>query len=84
MGASSTHTHLAPVPTLILPPPSPHSTYTPVGAPTEVSLITAALKAGLCVEDVKKLYPRIASVPFESEHKFMATIHKVGHCLSWT
>lgn len=69
---------------LTLPPPSPHSTYTPVGAPTEVSLITAALKAGLSVEDVKKLYPRIASVPFESEHKFMATVHKVGHCSSLT
>jgi magnesium-transporting ATPase (P-type) len=51
------------------------ATYTPVGAPTEVALITAALKAGLCVKDLKSARPRVHSVPFESEHKFMATVH---------
>lgn len=51
------------------------STFTPVGAPTEVALITAGLKAGLKAEDLKKAAPRVASVPFESEHKFMATVH---------
>lgn len=54
------------------------SIYTPVGAPTEVALITGGLKAGLCMDDVKKLKPRVHSVPFESEHKFMATVHQVG------
>ena len=28
------------------------------------------------VETLKKLKPRVSSVPFESEHKFMATIHE--------
>ena len=51
------------------------SMYTPVGAPTEVALITAGLKAGLQIEDLKKANPRVVSVPFESEHKFMATVH---------
>lgn len=34
------------------------ATYTPVGAPTEVALITAGLKAGLQVENLKKAHPR--------------------------
>ncbi|KAI8475579.1 MAG: cation transporting ATPase [Monoraphidium minutum] len=49
--------------------------YTPNGAPTEVALITAGLKAGISLTDLKASKPRIGSVPFESEHKFMATIH---------
>jgi magnesium-transporting ATPase (P-type) len=44
-------------------------TWTPNGAPTEVSLITAGVKAGLTVDGLKASEPRIASVPFESEHK---------------
>jgi magnesium-transporting ATPase (P-type) len=52
--------------------------YTPNGAPTEVALITAALKAGINIDALKTSTPRVASVPFESEHKFMATVHAVG------
>jgi magnesium-transporting ATPase (P-type) len=52
--------------------------YTPNGAPTEVALITAALKAGINIDAIKKSTPRVVSVPFESEHKFMATVHAVG------
>jgi magnesium-transporting ATPase (P-type) len=51
------------------------STFTPVGAPTEVALITAGLKAGLTIEEVQNAAPRVKSVPFESEHKFMGTVH---------
>jgi len=47
------------------------TTYTPNGAPTEVALITAGLKAGLVLETLKAEKPRIGAVPFESEHKFM-------------
>jgi hypothetical protein len=43
--------------------------YIPNGAPTEVSLITAAVKAGLQPDALKQAKPRVASVPFESEHK---------------
>ncbi|GBF92410.1 carbonate dehydratase [Raphidocelis subcapitata] len=58
--------------------PGGGTTYTPNGAPTEVSLITAALKAGMDLPALKAAKPRIGSVPFESEHKFMATIHSTG------
>lgn len=49
--------------------------YVPQGAPTEVALITACMKAGLDIQTLKASQPRIASVPFESLHKFMATAH---------
>jgi len=52
------------------------NTFTPVGAPTEVALITGSLKAGLHFDKLKAEHPRVHSVPFESEHKFMATIHQ--------
>jgi hypothetical protein len=49
--------------------PDSKEVWTPNGAPTEVSLITVGVKAGLTVEGLKAAEPRIASVPFESEHK---------------
>jgi magnesium-transporting ATPase (P-type) len=44
----------------------------------QVALITAGLKAGLKLDALTAAKPRIASVPFESEHKFMATVHQAG------
>jgi magnesium-transporting ATPase (P-type) len=45
------------------------------GDPTEGALVTLALKCGLDrVEEVGRL-PRIDEIPFESEHRFMATLH---------
>ncbi|GBF96342.1 carbonate dehydratase [Raphidocelis subcapitata] len=52
--------------------------YVPLGAPTEVALLTAAAKAGVDARALKAAKPRVASVPFESEHKFMATVHQEG------
>jgi magnesium-transporting ATPase (P-type) len=43
--------------------------WSPNGAPTEVSLITVGVKAGHTMEALKAAQPRVASVPFESEHK---------------
>ena len=45
------------------------------GDPTEVALITAAIKAGFSRETLEKELPRIDTFPFESEHQFMATLH---------
>ncbi len=45
------------------------------GDPTEGALVAAALKAGLSAEDEAKHWPRTDVIPFESEHKFMATLH---------
>ncbi len=47
------------------------------GDPTEAALIVAAAKAGLREADFVSKHPRIDSIPFESEHQFMATLH--GH-----
>ncbi|MEP9411980.1 MAG: HAD-IC family P-type ATPase [Candidatus Brocadia sp.] len=48
------------------------------GDPTEGALIVSAMKAGLVPEEEKKHYPQIAIIPFESEHGFMATLHRHG------
>lgn len=46
------------------------------GDPTEGSLITSALKAGLSVDSSSKELPRIDTIPFESEKQYMATLHR--------
>ncbi len=48
------------------------------GDPTEGALVTAALKAGHDQEATRRAHPRLDVVPFESEHKFMATLHDWG------
>jgi calcium-translocating P-type ATPase len=45
------------------------------GDPTEGALITMALKAGLDHAHCQAHYPRADAIPFESEHRFMATLH---------
>jgi magnesium-transporting ATPase (P-type) len=45
------------------------------GDPTEGALLTAALKAGLDLAFEREAYPRTDIIPFESEHRFMATLH---------
>jgi potassium/sodium efflux P-type ATPase len=45
------------------------------GDPTEGALLTLAFKAGLDPTAERSDWPRIDEVPFESEHRFMATLH---------
>lgn len=45
------------------------------GDPTEGALIVSAMKAGLRVEEEKRLWPLVSIVPFESERGYMATLH---------
>lgn len=45
------------------------------GDPTEGALITLALKAGLERGFEREQLPRTDVIPFESEHRFMATLH---------
>ncbi|RKZ69880.1 MAG: cation-transporting P-type ATPase [Gammaproteobacteria bacterium] len=45
------------------------------GDPTEGALLVAGLKAGLDLELETNNYPRTDLIPFESEHRFMATLH---------
>lgn len=48
-----------------------------VGDPTEGALVVAALKAGLEQNQVNASCPRVDVIPFESGHKYMATLHNV-------
>ncbi|MCU7812454.1 MAG: HAD-IC family P-type ATPase, partial [Candidatus Thiodiazotropha sp. (ex Notomyrtea botanica)] len=48
------------------------------GDPTEAALVSAALKAGLTVESSEQEYPRVDTLPFESEHHYMATLHQTA------
>ena len=48
-----------------------------VGDPTEAALVVLAEKGGLDVDETRRLYPRVAEVPFDSEYKFMATFHEM-------
>lgn len=45
------------------------------GDPMEGALLLAGMKAGLDIETESKKYPRTDLIPFESEHRFMATLH---------
>jgi len=45
------------------------------GDPMEGALLVAGLKAGLDSKTETKQYPRTDLIPFESEHRFMATLH---------
>ena len=45
------------------------------GDPTEGALYPFAAKVGLQRDTEKAAFPRIDSIPFESEHRFMATLH---------
>jgi Ca2+-transporting ATPase len=48
-----------------------------VGDPTEAALVVLAAKGGLDVDETRRVYPRIAEVPFDSDYKFMATFHDI-------
>ncbi|MBM4182562.1 MAG: HAD-IC family P-type ATPase, partial [Betaproteobacteria bacterium] len=51
------------------------------GDPTEGALVTLGLKAGLDAKFEAEALPRVDVIPFESEHRFMATLHHdhAGH-----
>jgi len=51
------------------------------GDPTEGALITLAHKAGMDTDTLNQDMPRTDTIPFESEHRYMATLHhdRGGH-----
>ncbi len=49
-----------------------------IGDPTEGALWVLAQKGGLNPEHEQDEQPRIAEIPFDSAHKFMATFHHAG------
>ena len=46
------------------------------GDPTKGALLPFAFKVGLNPQAEQIAFPRLDAIPFESEHKFMATLHK--------
>lgn len=51
------------------------------GDPTEIALLVSAIKSGLDPARCGEEFPRDDVIPFESEHRFMATLHHdhAGH-----
>ncbi|MDR0949245.1 MAG: calcium-translocating P-type ATPase, PMCA-type [Lachnospiraceae bacterium] len=47
-----------------------------VGEPTECALVNYAHRLGLTKPALKKEYPRIGELPFDSNRKMMSTLHK--------
>ncbi len=49
-----------------------------LGDPTEGALLALAMKGGADPDELAGCSPRIAEIPFDSTHKFMATFHHQG------
>lgn len=48
------------------------------GDPTETALLNLAMKGGIDPDSERESRPRLAEIPFDSVHKFMATFHHQG------
>ena len=46
------------------------------GDPTEGALLVAGIKGGVDLTEQKNRFPHLDVLPFESEHQYMATLHK--------
>lgn len=51
--------------------------WTIIGDPTEAALVVAGEKAGLSSRDFRSRHARLDVIPFESDSKFMATLHRI-------
>jgi len=49
--------------------------WTVVGDPMEGALVTLAMKSGLHVERERSIWRRLDEIPFDTVHRFMATLH---------
>jgi len=48
-----------------------------LGDPTETSIVYAAHKNGMPKEELERLFPRLAGIPFDSDRKLMTTVHNM-------
>lgn len=48
------------------------------GDPTEAALLVVAAKAGIGADTLLEEFPRVDSIPFESENQYMASLHDTG------
>jgi Ca2+-transporting ATPase len=56
-------------------PTEPEPDWKPIGDPTEIALLTLAIKGGIVPERLRTQWPRRAEIPFDSADKMMATQH---------
>ena len=49
-----------------------------IGDPTEIALIMFSEKHNIPVNKVRKEFPRLSEIPFDSDRKLMSTVHKIG------
>ena len=54
-----------------------------LGDPTEGALLVLGRKAGLAQAHTEAAWPRSDSIPFESQHRFMATAHRDDEGEPW-
>jgi len=60
-----------------------HGVWQVVGDPTEGALLVLGHKAGFTQHIGSAEWPRLDSIPFESQHRFMATWHRDADGQSW-
>ena len=48
-----------------------------IGDPTETSIILAAHNNGIEKDEITKVYPRLAELPFDSDRKLMTTVNEI-------
>ncbi len=48
-----------------------------IGDPTETALINLAQQLGVNVAEVRRRYPRLSELPFDSDRKRMSTVHRM-------
>ncbi|MCL4697484.1 MAG: HAD-IC family P-type ATPase, partial [Burkholderiaceae bacterium] len=60
-----------------------HGSWSIVGDPTEGALLVLGQKAGFTQHIGSAEWPRLDSIPFESQHRFMATWHRDADGQAW-
>ncbi|MFI7063581.1 cation-translocating P-type ATPase [Kribbella sp. NPDC050124] len=58
-------------------PAADQADWLPLGDPTEAALLTLAHRGGIDPTAVRKVYPRVAEIPFDSTRKRMTTFHRL-------
>lgn len=48
-----------------------------IGDPTETSIISAARKNSILQDEINKQYPRVATIPFDSDRKLMTSVNEI-------
>ena len=58
---------------------SRHNEHQRLGDPMEIALLNLAHQSGVNTELITTAYPRVAEIPFDARHQFMATFHHTAN-----